>query len=124
MAVAGPIAIGVWNAPVGRAQSQATIASAPAFEVASVKPADPSEPRDIRTFPGGRLRVTNLTLELIIWQAFNVKRYQVAGGPRWLDTDGFDIDAKAEGDPTREQMMAMLQTLLADRFQLKAHRET
>jgi len=120
----GPILIGMLNDQVGGAQSVAAISSPPAFEVASVKPTDASEPRDFRIFPGGRLRVTNLTLELIIRQAFNVMHYQGSGGPRWLDTDGFDIDAKAEGDSTREQMMAMLRTLLGNRFQLNVHCET
>jgi uncharacterized protein (TIGR03435 family) len=79
---------------------------------------------DFRIQPGGRLEMTNLTLGTIIREAFHVKHYQISGGPGWLETDHFNIVAKAEGDPSREQMMAMLQTLLADRFQLKVHRET
>jgi uncharacterized protein (TIGR03435 family) len=97
----------------------------PAFDVASVKPAGPdNRGADFRVYPGGRLRITNLNLDLIIREAYAVKPYQIAGGPAWLKTDRFDIDAKTEGDPSRRQMMAMLQTLLADRFQLKVHRET
>ena len=61
---------------------------------------------------------------MIIQEAYGVKRYQLSGGPAWLHADLFDIEAKAEGDPSRDQMMDMLQTLLADRFQLKVHRET
>jgi uncharacterized protein (TIGR03435 family) len=103
-----------------------TEAAAPAFEVASVKPADPNSRggMDFRTAPGGSLTVTRLTLQTLIQEAYGVKRYQIVGGPKWLDSDRFDIAAKAEGDPTRKQMMAMLQTLLADRFQLKVRRET
>ena len=74
--------------------------------------------------PGGSLTVTNLTLQTLVQEAYGVKRYQIAGGPKWLDSDRFDIAAKAEGDPNRKQMMAMLRTLLADRFQLKARRES
>ena len=96
----------------------------PAFEVASVKPAPQNEAADFRTYPGGRLTMTNLTLEVIIREAFTVKHYQISGGPRWLESDRFDIEAKADGNPSREQMMAMLRTLLAERFQLKVHRET
>ena len=101
-------------------------AAAPAFEVASVKPADPNSRRgmDFRTAPGGSLTVTNLTLQTLVQEAYGVERYRIAGGPKWLDSDRFDIAAKAEGDPNRKQMMAMLQTLLADRFQLKVRRET
>jgi len=96
----------------------------PAFEVASVKTAPPNEPLDFLVQPGGRLTITNLTLNVILRQAFGVMAYQITGGPKWLDTDRFDIEAKAQGNPPREQVIAMLQTLLADRFQLKVHRET
>ena len=97
----------------------------PSFEVASVKPAGPgSRSRDFRIYPGGRLHITNLPLDLIVREAYSVKRYQLSGGPSWLHTDEFDIEAKAAGEPSRAQMLAMLQTLLADRFQLKVRRET
>jgi uncharacterized protein (TIGR03435 family) len=97
---------------------------APAFEVASVKPAEPSGYMDFRIQPGGRLEVTSQTLRLIVMQAFGVKGYQLSGGPSWMDTDRFDIVGKAEGNPSHAEVMAMLQTLLADRFQLKVHQET
>jgi uncharacterized protein (TIGR03435 family) len=96
---------------------------APAFDVASVKLADPREPLDIRTSPGGRLTVTNQPLKNLIKQAYGVESYQISGGPAWMDTDRYDIEAKAEGNPDRTQIMRMLQTLLADRFQLKIRRE-
>jgi len=86
----------------------------PAFEVASVKPAPQNEAADFRTYPGGRLTMTNLTLEVIIREAFTVKHYQISGGPRWLESDRFDIEAKADGNPSREQMMAMLAGRLAE----------
>jgi uncharacterized protein (TIGR03435 family) len=98
-------------------------AAAPAFDVATVKLPGPREPLDIRTSPGGRLTVTNLRLKDVISQAYGVKYYQISGGPAWLDTERFDIEAKAEGDPSHDLMMRMLQTLLEDRFQLKVHRE-
>jgi uncharacterized protein (TIGR03435 family) len=74
--------------------------------------------------PGGSLTITNLALKFIILKAFDVKYSQVSGGPGWLDTTGFNIVAKSEGNPSQSQMLAMLRTLLADRFQLKVHRET
>jgi uncharacterized protein (TIGR03435 family) len=50
---------------------------------------------------------------------------QISGGPGWIDSDRFDIEAKAEGDASEEMMAGpMLQTLLEDRFRLKVHRET
>jgi uncharacterized protein (TIGR03435 family) len=115
------LAVVVFPVALEIARAQAPLS----FEVASVKPASPDQrSRDFRTYPGGRLSFTNVPLGQIILEAFSIKHYQLSGGPRWLDTDAFNIDAKAEGDPTREQMMAMLRTLLADRFQLKVHRQT
>ena len=100
------------------------VAPPPAFEVASVKRADPNKRVvDFRTYPGGRLEMTNLTLKTILQEAYGIKYYQLSGGPAWLDGDRFDIVAKAAGDASRAEMMPMLQTLLADRFQLKVHRE-
>jgi uncharacterized protein (TIGR03435 family) len=61
---------------------------------------------------------------MLIRQVYGVAPYQISSGPGWLDDDRYDIDAKAQGDPSREQMMATLQTLLADRFKLEVHRET
>jgi uncharacterized protein (TIGR03435 family) len=105
----------------------AQTASQPAFDVASVKALDPAAEShtgmDFRIYPGGRLEMINLTLRTILLEAFGVKHYQLSGGPGWMNTDHFTIIAKAEGDPSRQQMVAMLQTLLADRFQLKIHRE-
>jgi uncharacterized protein (TIGR03435 family) len=95
----------------------------PAFEVASVKPGI-GQIVDFRVLPGGRLHITSQTVNVILRQAYGLEHYQITGGPAWLDTDRFDIEAKAEGEPTKAQMMAMLRTLLADRFQLKVHRES
>jgi uncharacterized protein (TIGR03435 family) len=93
-----------------------------AFEVASVKLGN-GPIADFRVLPGGRLHITGQTLHHILMQAFGMEYYQITGGPAWLDVDRFDIEAKAEGEPTKDQMMAMLRALLADRFQLKSHRQ-
>jgi uncharacterized protein (TIGR03435 family) len=97
----------------------------PAFEVASVRPVAPDAPQgaDYRTSPG-RLTMTNLTLKIILMEAYGVKAFQLTGGPPWLDRDHFDIEAKAAGPATRAEMMPMLQALLMSRFQLKVHRES
>ena len=95
------------------------------FEVASVKPSDPRQSAvDFVISPGGRLRVTNLTLADMIREAYRVKHYQIFGGPAWMQTARFHVDAKAAGEPTRDQMLDMLRTLLEERFQLRARRET
>ena len=66
----------------------------------------------------------NLSVSMLIQSAYNVKPWEIVGGPGWLTTDGYDIEAKAEGNPTFQEKLEMLRPLLADRFQLKFHRET
>jgi uncharacterized protein (TIGR03435 family) len=65
-----------------------------------------------------------LPLKDLIQLAYGVRDFQVTGGPAWTGSDWFAIRAKATGPATNEQMMRMLATLLADRFQLTFHRET
>jgi uncharacterized protein (TIGR03435 family) len=57
--------------------------------------------------------------------AYNLQDFQISGGPGWIKSERYDIDAKAEGNPPRRQIEGpMLQALLKDRFQLRLHRET
>lgn len=125
-ALAGPIALGLMNAPQGRAQS-ATAADAPkSFDVASIKPSKTDDRRAaFQIMPGGRISLKNIPVRMLIQQAYNVRDFQVNGGPSWM-SDRFDIIAKAEGDAdvSQEQLRTMMQALLADRFQLKLHHET
>ena len=96
------------------------------FEVASVKLQAPGDTRgSIGPSPGGFI-ANGIPLKVFIEIAYRVKDYQIVGGPHWIDTDHYDVSAKApEGFiPTGEQMQPMLQALLADRFGLKLHRET
>jgi hypothetical protein len=74
--------------------------------------------------PGGRMVVTNHTLLNIIRQVYRLQRYQVVGGADWVDKEHWDILAKAADDAPFDQLRRMMQTLLADRFKLLAHRET
>ena len=97
---------------------------AQSFEVASVKAAGPGRGSvDFRVLPGGRLSVTNATLDGVVAMAFGVKRGHLQGGPGWLSVDRFDIEAKADGEPDRVQTMILLQNLLRERFGLEVHRE-
>jgi uncharacterized protein (TIGR03435 family) len=59
----------------------------------------------------------------VIGNAYGIHRYQLVGAPEWIDSDSYDIEAKAEGNPTRQQVMRMLQALLEDRLKLKVRRE-
>jgi uncharacterized protein (TIGR03435 family) len=93
------------------------------FEVASVKPSNSdSGSSGIRTKPG-RVDAINVTLKRCIMGAYGVGPHQIAGGPNWMDSDRFAISAKADQPAGDAELMAMLQSLLAERFQLVLHRE-
>ena len=99
-------------------------AAAPAFEVASVKPVDP-RPANFRgqmSVDGARVDIRRMSMAELIRTAYQVKAYRVSG-PDWIATTRFDIVAKIPEGAAEEQVPAMLKALLADRFQLKVHRE-
>jgi uncharacterized protein (TIGR03435 family) len=101
------------------------LAQTPSFEVASVKPSHGADRRPMfQLQPGGRLNVANFTVKQLIRTAYRVKMFQVSGGPGWTDSDFFDIAAKPDGSANFDQVMLMLQSLLADRFHLAIRRET
>ena len=130
-----PIAIGILNAPPVRAQSDA--APRLAFEVASVKLNKSSESRNwgFDYLPGGRFKATNLSLDWIIGEAYHVAPWsaRLSGGPEWIGSDRYDIEATAAPDAIpqglsakarEDKMRLMLRTLLADRFKLVIRRES
>lgn len=75
-------------------------------------------------YPGGRFNASATTLKYLLEWAYTIQPQQHSGGPSWLETDRYDITAKAEGNPTDDQMRRMVQTLLAERFKLKVHHES
>ena len=114
-----------------------TSAKLPAFEVASVKP-DPEGDRMASQFgsPVGKyISASNVTAKRIIATAYDLQDFQISGGPAWINTDRFDINAKVD-DALFEQLQKlpqklheqqtklMLQSLLADRFKLQITRNT
>jgi bla regulator protein BlaR1 len=136
IAVAAALVAGTLGAVSVRAQgAQGTAAAAgPEFEAASIKPNKGVGPFGIGFQPGGRFNATNVTLRMLISAAYGTPQplppFQVLGGPAWLDTDRFDVMAKAAGNPMPgpagppPEMFLMIQKLLADRFHLAVHRET
>jgi uncharacterized protein (TIGR03435 family) len=111
----------------------------PAFQVASIKPnpskwGDPTEhPMGVSYKPGGRMVAENASLMLLIQFAYAdhdsphfmpLMASQLVGGPAWINSPGYDIEAKPEGNTDPKHAWLMLQTLLADRFKLALHRET
>ena len=111
------------------------------FEVVSIKPSDPlSSNMRMGVGPGGGFEARGVTLRLLMQQAYNIRDFQISGGPGWIGTDKYDIVTKdeakgaseadldnmteAQRDEFQDRLLGKLQALLADRFQLKAHRET
>lgn len=95
------------------------------FEVASVKTnkSGPGTMMMMRTLPTS-FNVTNLPLRSLIMQAYRLSNYQLVGAPSWIDSERFDIVAKAPEGSKPDQTPLMLRGLLADRFKLKVHAET
>jgi uncharacterized protein (TIGR03435 family) len=116
------------------ASSVAQTPPAPArrqFAVASIRKNNSGPPRvfvdPFAFLPGGRFIATNVTLTDIIVMAYGTRRIQMRGGPDWIDSERFNIAAKAdeaESEFKREQLVAMVQALVEDRFKLALHRET
>jgi uncharacterized protein (TIGR03435 family) len=97
----------------------------PVFEVATIKPSDPGRPGKVFTVRGQEVITINTTLSDLITMAYDIHVRQISGGPAWLESDKYDITGKPEapGLPNVAQLKIMIQKLLADRFQLKFHRE-
>jgi bla regulator protein blaR1 len=109
----------------------------PQFEVASIKPNKSGDGRVmLGVQPGGRFTATNVTLRMMIRNAYQLQDFQITGGPSWIAEERFDIVAKAEtsdtmGDPFRGEQngqpsrgQLMIRALLAERFKLVVHNET
>jgi uncharacterized protein (TIGR03435 family) len=101
------------------------------FDVADVKPANPdSRNQMLQNMPGGRLDIKGMNLKFLIQVAWDITPDLIVGGPKWIDSDRFDIVAKApESDPPEpfvdfDTMRLMLRSLLVERFKLATHTET
>ena len=122
LAVTGIVAAGAIT-PL-RVQPQSAATNTPAFEIASVKPTKTAGIALFQILPGGRFRATNFSLQGLITRAWRIQQDQVQGGPNWIRSKGYDIEAKAEGDPPADQLWLMVRTLLIDRFKLSIRTET
>jgi uncharacterized protein (TIGR03435 family) len=115
----------------GQDGTPSTQAAKPTFEVASIKPAKPPEAGRMMVgirVEQGRFVANNMSVRMLIQQAYNLKDFQVTGAPGWVNSERYDIVAKPEGPVTSdlrgETLRLMLQSLLEDRFKLKSHFET
>lgn len=102
------------------------------FDVASIKPNKAGNNIVFNQTRGNRLTMTGYTLQMLIQSAYDLQDFQIAGGPKWLNSDRFDViatssspdllKAKQPFGPTQQQLM--LRLLLADRFKLAVHNES
>jgi bla regulator protein blaR1 len=145
LAVAVPIGIGLAYGRTAQGSASQSASSAPSagpspkFEVASIKPDKSSGPkmmfRITNPAKDGRFYSTGPTLRMLIRMAYDIQDSQIEGGPSWMNSERFDIQAEAGSAVNAElsklsvaQALAlkrrMIQSLLADRFNLKVHHET
>src|SRR6185437_9736309 len=110
----------------------------PSFDVATIRPSKADSLRTVRSASG--LQMFDVTVRYLMEQAYNIpwtngSKDRIRGGPGWMDSDHYDVDAKIAPETAvtleqmpeeqrRRQMNLRLQTLLADRLRLKLHFET
>jgi uncharacterized protein (TIGR03435 family) len=75
----------------------------------SIKP-DPADPYEggVQALPGGRLIAKKMTVRDLIQNAWSLRSFQLLGGPGWIDSAGYDIEAKAAGNPDKQEMTLMI----------------
>jgi uncharacterized protein (TIGR03435 family) len=113
--------------PVETLQAQAPPKPAAArlqFEVASVKRNNSGDRRLGFNGSDGKYSATNAPLSVVIQQAYKVQPFQIIGAPAWVDSERYDIEARAEDTQRSEQIGPMLQSLLEERFKAAMHGET
>ena len=96
---------------------------APSFDAVSIKINRSGAQGGSSRGQPGRYVGVNVTLMRMIRLAYRPIQ-EFDGGPDWKDAEHFDVEAVTAGNPSQEQMLAMLRTMLADRFKLRAHTET
>jgi uncharacterized protein (TIGR03435 family) len=124
MAVAGPIAVGMFDAPRALAQ-QAETTARPSFEVASVKlnKSGVREGSRINFYEGQRFTANDYMPGALIMSAYDLGLQQLSGPNGPLFEDRYDIDAKPDHPVSPTLMKRMLQSLLEERFKLRLRRE-
>ena len=108
----------------GFATTTALFSQVATFDVASVRINRSGFPGGASSIRPGNFGAKNETLKQLIRVAYGLETFRIVGGPDWIDSDRFDIQARAAADAPRDQILLMLQSLLIERFRLNAHRET
>ena len=95
------------------------------FEVASIRPGEVGQGGGIKALPGGQeYSARNVSVKLIISLMYKVPMRQITGGPAWMETEAWNIEAKADKSYSLDDLHAMFQNLLVDEFKLKLHKES
>jgi uncharacterized protein (TIGR03435 family) len=113
--------------PRAGAQPKAVPAVAQQFEVASIKPSRPGAVgslMQLRSPQGGTTAARNVPIRDLILLAYHIQAFQLSGGPAWLNTERYDLDATYEPTTSLDDIRVMLQNFLADRCKLIIRRET
>jgi uncharacterized protein (TIGR03435 family) len=129
--VTATISFGLASPPRIHAHSpQQTAAPVPSFEVASIRPTNSDVAGGFISYRDpGRLTAPHANTRLLILFAYHIKNFQLMGGPGWVNSQGYDIDAKVDDSlaeklrnlPVEQQLdqkRLMMRSLLADRFKL------
>ncbi|HKO20407.1 MAG TPA: TIGR03435 family protein [Acidobacteriaceae bacterium] len=98
----------------------------PKAGVAVIKPSDPNTTNRFYTVRGSHFVAQNQTLANLLEIAYGLQHTQVLGGPSWVQTERFDLEAvpDREGKYSYDDWNLMLQQILADRFRVRSHHET
>jgi len=122
-----PVRPRLMGSPALQAPTPAVAGGIPAFDVISIKKNDDPNSATLLNFPvGGRLRLINQTVRMLVSSSYGIQDYQIVGGPDWLKTERFDVEAIVEATPPppAQQFLFMIRQLVADRFTLVMHAET
>ena len=97
----------------------------PQFEVASVKLSAPgSRGPTIYNPTRERFAIDSITTKALIAYAYDLREFQVSGGPNWVGSEEYNIVAKPQGEASNATILAMTRSLLAERFSLTLHHES
>jgi uncharacterized protein (TIGR03435 family) len=96
-------------------------ASPQEFEAAEVKPSPPDTKQSFNFYRGGRVELRGLTLRELMAPAWDLEADRIMDGPKWIDTDRYDVIAKAPAGTPSDDLVPMVKTLIIDRFKLAAH---
>jgi uncharacterized protein (TIGR03435 family) len=110
---------------VSGALAQTPASSQRTFDVVSIRTnKSPSDPISMGNQPGGRFVATNATIKMLFSLAFSpMQDFQIVGGPDWLTSERFDIEARADNPFAPGEAAEALRAMLEDRLVMKTHRE-